>query len=146
MKWQWKKFNELSAQELYEILALRQQVFIVEQNCPYLDCDGLDQESWHLLGREKNALVAYLRILPPGLKYPEPSLGRVVTAASVRGTGMGRTQTAEAIKKIEELWGKVPVRISAQAYLEKFYASFGFVRAGENYLEDDIPHAEMLRP
>jgi ElaA protein len=146
MQWTWKKFSELSPSELYEILKLRQKVFVVEQNCAYLDCDDLDQHSIHLLGLKNEKLLAYLRILPPGLKFPEASLGRVVTTAEARGSGAGKLLMTEALRKIEILHGKIPVRISAQSNLQKFYADFGFQSQGSEYLEDNIPQVKMLRP
>ncbi|MGZ3694847.1 MAG: GNAT family N-acetyltransferase [Bdellovibrionota bacterium] len=144
LTWQWSSFSELSNEDLYETLKLRQRVFIVEQNCAYLDCDGLDQKSFHLIGRDGRALLAYLRVLPAGLKYPEASLGRVVTAPEARGTGAGKALLYEALRQIDMQWGKIPLRISAQAYLQKFYEDFGFRVEGAPYLEDNIPHIEML--
>lgn len=140
-----KTFKELTAVELYEILNLRQNVFIVEQNCPYLDCDGKDFHAKHLMGRTKDGnLAAYARIIQPGISYKEVSIGRVVTAIAYRKFGFGKLLMAEALKTIESIYGNVPVRICAQSYLLDFYASFGF-EAGESYIEDGIPHHIMLR-
>ena len=132
--------------DLYDALALRSQVFVLEQNCVYLDPDGLDRQSWHLLGRDgQGALQAYLRTVDPGLKYDEPSIGRVITSAQARGTGLGRALIAEGVKRCDEAWPASAIRISAQAHLARFYGSFGFETVGEAYLEDGIPHVEMLR-
>ena len=145
MNFQWFRFAELGVDNLYDALALRCRVFILEQG-PYLDPDGLDRMSWHLLARDdEGTLQAYLRIVDPGLKYDEPSIGRVITAAEVRGQGIGRALFAEGVRQCEAVWPRRGIRISAQAHLEKLYGSYGFVRVGEPYLEDDIPHLEMLK-
>lgn len=140
----WKKFAELSGQELYDILELRQRVFVLEQRCFYLDCDGVDQKSWHLQFRQQGVLVAYLRLVDPGVKYAEASIGRVVTAPEVRGKKLGQEIMAEALLQAKKI-GAPALRISAQSYLQKFYENFGFRAQGSEYLEDDIPHIEMLR-
>jgi len=143
--WQWLRFAELGVDNLYDALQLRCRVFVLEQG-PYLDPDGVDRRSWHLLGRDgQSALVAYLRLVDAGVRYAEPSIGRVVTAIEVRGTGIGRALTAEGIAGCKRHWPGRALRISAQARLERFYNGFGFVRAGEDYLEDGIPHVAMLR-
>jgi ElaA protein len=143
--WQWTRFEGLSLQALYEVLALRQKVFVLEQG-PYLDADGLDQHSWHLLGRDASGeLLLYLRVVDPGLKYDEPSIGRVVIDKSLRGAGLGRVMMAEAVRRCDEAWPGRANRISAQAHLARFYGEFGFAPVGEPYLEDTIPHQEMLR-
>jgi ElaA protein len=143
--WTWQRFGELGVDNLYDALQLRCRVFVLEQG-PYLDPDGADRQSWHLLGRDAaGTLIAYLRVVDPGLKYPEPSIGRVVTAAEVRGCGLGRTLVAEGIAGCGQHWPGRPIRISAQAHLERFYGTLGFVRVGENYLEDGIAHVQMLR-
>lgn len=145
IQWQWTRFEGLSLQGLYDVMAIRQRVFVLEQG-PYLDADGLDQHSWHLLGRdEAGALVLYLRVVDAGLKYDEPSIGRVVADKSLRGTGLGRVMMAEAVRRCDEAHPGQPNRISAQAHLAKFYGEFGFEAVGEPYLEDNIPHLEMLR-
>jgi ElaA protein len=145
MRWSWSRFEDLSLQGLYELLALRQRVFILEQG-PYLDADGLDQHSWHLLGRDEGGtLLAYLRIVDPGFKYGEPSIGRVVTDIALRGSGAGRSLLAEGVAGCERFWPGRAVRISAQAHLQRFYGDFGFAPVGEAYLEDNIAHIEMLR-
>ena len=146
LTWVFKPFAGLSLNELYAIMKLRQEVFIVEQNCPYLDADGKDLKSYHLMGYAGNELVAYSRIVKPGVSYEEVSIGRVVSSTKHRGLAYGRQLMAESIKQIEKLYGTVPIRIGAQQYLQKFYESFGFVREGEPYLEDGIPHIIMLKP
>ena len=143
--WRWKKFSELNVYELYAVLELRAKVFVVEQQCVYLDCDRLDFDSWHLSGYVDQRLVAYLRVLPPGLKFAEPALSRVVITPEARGSGQGKALMRVALRKAAETFGSPMIRISAQAYLEKFYESFGFRKVGDGYLEDDIPHLEMLR-
>ena len=146
MKWTWSRFPDLGVDNLYDALALRCRVFILEQG-PYLDLDGIDQQSWHLLGRDDaGVLQAYLRVVDPGVKYAEPSLGRVITSAETRGTGLGRRLVAEGVARCVQAWPGQGIRISAQAHLAKFYAEFGFATVGEPYLEDNIPHVEMLRP
>jgi ElaA protein len=139
-------FAKLSLQELYDSMALRQEVFVVEQDCPYLDADGKDEAGHHLLGYNANGkLIAYTRLLPPGISYPDyASIGRVVTSPSARRTGAGRVLMRESISWCARLYGEVPVKISAQVYLTRFYESFGFEKVGAEYLEDDIPHVGMV--
>jgi ElaA protein len=152
--WAWVRFEDLSANDVYDALQLRAMVFSVEQNCVYLDPDGVDRLSWHLLGRlgqpwgnlPQGQLVVYLRLADPEVKYPEPSLGRVVNHPSVRGLSMGRTLVGEGLRRADEVGPFSANRISAQAHLAPFYREFGFESLGEIYLEDDIPHIEMLRP
>jgi ElaA protein len=145
LRWHWSRFEELSVHALYEVLALRQRVFILEQG-PYLDADGLDPHAWHLLGRDgEGKLVAYLRVVDPGFKYDEPSIGRVVTDKAVRGSGIGRLLVAEGVAGCDRLWPGLAVRISAQAHLQRYYGEVGFETVGDPYLEDSIPHVEMLR-
>ena len=143
--WDFPSFADLSAAEVYEALAARQEVFVVEQNCVFLDADGSDGEAWHLLGRVDGTLMAYARLLPPGVKYEEASIGRVLTTRSGRGRNFGRALMAEAIRKMGELFPGQPIRIGAQLYLQRFYESFGFEATSEVYAEDGIPHVEMLR-
>ena len=140
-------FADLKPHELYEIMALRQEVFVVEQNCPYLDCDGKDQQSWHFMGRDATGkLVAYTRLLPVGLAYENyASIGRVVSSPSARGTGAGRELMAKSVEMAQHLFGAGPIKIGAQTYLLKFYEGFGFQSTGEEYLEDGIPHTKMVR-
>lgn len=141
-------FNQLDIFQLYEIMALRQEVFVVEQNCPYLDADGKDPKGWHLLGlNTENQIIAYARLLPKEVSYPDyPSIGRIATAANARGTGAGRALVQEALLECHRLFGNESIKIGAQLYLLKFYQSFGFESVGEEYLEDGIPHIEMVRP
>ena len=145
MNWRWCRFDALGVDDLYDALALRCQVFIVEQ-VAFLDPDGVDRRSAHLLGRDANgALTAYLRVVDPGVSYAEPSIGRVAVAASARGTGQGRVLMQEGIKRCENAWPGRTIRIGAQARLADFYASLGFAAVGEVYLEDGIDHIQMLR-
>lgn len=144
--WILKPFAQLSLQEMYDFIVLRQEVFVVEQDCPYLDCDGKDQDSHHLMGYDEDKdLIAYTRLVKPGVSYEEVSIGRVITAQKARKKGAGIALMDESIKAINNIYGKTPIRISAQCYLEKFYRSFGFIPTGKEYLEDGIPHMEMLR-
>lgn len=145
MDWRFKKFEELKTTELYEIMKLRQKVFVVEQNCVYLDSDDLDMSADHIMVYEKDRLVGYTRITHPGSRFADFSIGRVVTAPEKRGTGLGKELTQFALQKIKDQFGEVAVRISAQAYLEEFYKKFGFERVSEPYDEDGIPHIEMFR-
>lgn len=143
--WIWKPYFRLSIDELHDLIQLRERVFIVEQNCAYLDVDGRDKNSWHLLGYEGDKLAVTLRVTLPGVRFPEYSIGRVASSPEFRRQGYGRRAVAEALKLMEDSFGKNAIRISAQSYLEKFYAEFGFETARGPYLEDDIPHFEMLR-
>jgi ElaA protein len=145
LNWSGQAFRELDIDALYAILALRCKVFIVEQG-PYQDPDGLDQHSWHLQGRDgQGALLAYLRVVEPGLKYDEPSIGRVVVDASLRGSGAGDELVRRGVEYCRAMWPGRGIRISAQAHLQRFYARQGFVTVGDEYLEDEIPHVEMFR-
>lgn len=144
--WVWRTFQELTPDELYDILALRQTVFVVEQNCAYLDADGWDRRSRHLYTRDASGLmVAYLRLVEPGVKYAEPSIGRVITHPGVRRTGLGRELMAEGLRGADEHYPGAGVRIGAQKWAERFYRSLGFESVGHEFIEDDIPHVEMLR-
>ena len=145
MKWILKPFVDLTSKELYAILQLRNEVFIVEQNCPYQDCDNKDLNAFHLMGIQEDRLMAYSRLLAPGISYSESSIGRVVTSPSVRKTGIGKKLMAESIGQIKKFFKTDSIRIGAQFYLKKFYESFGFTQEGDIYLEDNIPHIHMLR-
>lgn len=145
LRWECKPFNDLSADQMYTILCVRQEVFVLEQECLYLDADGKDRKSLHLMGFDGDELVAYARIVEPGVSYEEVSMGRILTTKEARGTGAGIELMEEGLREIENRYGKVPVRISAQTYLLKFYQKFGFESTGKEYLEDEIPHTEMLR-
>lgn len=146
LRWTWARLEGLTPIDVYELLALRSEVFVVEQACIFLDADGVDRQAWHLLGRDAaGRLLACLRVVDAGVKYAEPSLGRVITAPAQRRIGLGRRLMAEGLLRCALAWPGHGLRISAQAHLERFYQSFGFVTRGEPYLEDGIPHLEMLR-
>ena len=148
-EWQWSSFADLPNADLYELLAQRQNVFVLEQQCLYPDLDGYDQDAWHLLGWRtvdgKRQLGACLRVIAPGVKYTEMSIGRVLSTTAARGTGIGRELLVEGIARAERLYPGHRIRIGAQQYLEAFYASFGFKTVSEPYDEDGIMHVEMLR-
>lgn len=142
--WQCKFFSELDNKELYKILQLRIEVFVVEQNCAYQDCDDKDLKAYHLTGWDGENLVAYTRLLEKGISYPEAaSIGRVITARSARGQNLGKQLMLKSIEQLYILFGKVPIKISAQLYLKRFYESFSFVQQGGVYLEDGIDHIAM---
>lgn len=143
--WKIKTFSELTTTELYEIIKARVNVFVVEQDCPYPDLDDYDQKAIHLWAEKDGEVLAYCRIFDKGIKYPETSIGRVVTTTNGRGTGLGKQLIQYALEIIENRLGTPEVRISAQDYLLKFYSDFGFEDTGKKYLEDNIPHTEMLR-
>ena len=144
LNWTCKKFDELTAAELYAIIRLRNEVFVVEQNCVYQDADGKDQQCFHLMGREDSEeLVAYCRIMPPGALYPECSIGRVVSSPKYRKTGAGRELMKLAINKTLTQFNTTVIKIGAQLYLKDFYISLGFIQCSEQYLEDGIPHIAM---
>jgi len=143
--WSFARFAGLTPQQVHDLYRLRADVFVVEQNCVFQDLDGVDPECWHLLGQDGGEIVAYCRLVPPGIKYPEPSIGRVVTATAVRRTGLGRALMREALRRAAELWPGQPIRIGAQARLQGFYEELGFAKASEPYDEDGILHIEMLR-
>ncbi|MET6999830.1 GNAT family N-acetyltransferase [Chitinophaga defluvii] len=146
MNWVIKTFEELTIAELYAILHLRSEVFVVEQHCNYQDMDYADQQAIHVQGyTEQGNLGVYTRVFAAGVKFDEASIGRVVSAAAVRGTGAGRLLMQKSIAVLEELYGKVPIRIGAQLYLKKFYESLGFEQKSGIYLEDNIEHIEMVR-
>ncbi len=151
LAWACAPYAELTLDALYALLQLRSRVFVVEQACPFLDADGDDDRAWHLLGwapgpNPRPLLAAYARLFAPGVKYAEASVGRVVTHPDVRRSGAGRALMAEALARLARLAPGAPVRIGAQKYLERFYGGFGFVRDGDDYLEDGIVHLEMVRP
>jgi ElaA protein len=152
LSFRWARLHELSAPEWHTVLAAREAVFIVEQNCPYQDADALDAQSWHLLGSVDGTLASYLRVVDPGRKsvhagvfYAEPSIGRVLTAAAFRGKGYGQQLMREGIAGCDRLYPGQGIRISAQSYLLAFYRALGFVALGDEYDEDGIPHFEMRR-
>jgi ElaA protein len=153
--WAWSDFASLTVGDLYAAIQLRQAVFVVEQECPYLDADGSDPAAWHLLGwaaagaagdaGAERVLVAYARVFPPGVKYAEASIGRVISSPLVRRTGLGRSLMDEAIRRCTALAPGSAIRIGAQMRLERFYEALGFRRVSEPYDEDGIMHVEMLR-
>ena len=142
--WSYKSFDELTTIELYSILQLRNEVFVVEQNCVYPDIDNKDLKSFHLMAFDGKILTAYSRILPPGLSFEEASIGRVITAQSYRGKGIGITLIEKAILETRNTFAVKQIKIGAQLYLKKFYEGFGFAQTSEVYLEDGIEHVEML--
>ncbi len=148
IQWNSTFFKDLTVQQLYDVLQLRVDVFVVEQKCAYRDLDEYDRhpETRHLSGREEGEqLIAYARILPPSLRYPEVNLGRVVVKADFRRQGIGHQLLQAALQEISGCWPKTPIRISAQEYLQAFYSKYGFFRVSEVYLEDGIPHVEMVK-
>lgn len=145
LAWQCLRLEALAPLALHAIMQVRQEVFVVEQQCVYLDADAADVHSWHLTGCDAGGRIhAYARIVDPGIKYAEASIGRVLTSAAARGTGLGRRLVARALAQAAAAYPGIGVRISAQSRLETFYGGFGFVIVGDRYLEDGIPHTEML--
>ena len=148
VRWQWSRVEGLAPAELYTVLAARQQVFAVEQHCAFQDADGHDLHAWHLLAWDGQSgavpLAGYLRVLDPGRKFEEPSIGRVLTVPPYRGIGFGRTLMAEGLARTRVVWPGRPIRIAAQQRLEHFYAELGFRRASAPYDEDGIAHLDML--
>jgi ElaA protein len=144
LSWTLKKFSELSTIELYAILQLRNEVFVVEQNCPYQDADNKDQKSLHFMGWDGSNLGAYTRIIPQGISYTEASIGRVVISPQYRGTGAGKELMRRSIEHTYNSFNCTQIKIGAQVYLQAFYEALGFVQCSDPYLEDNIPHIEML--
>ena len=142
--WTCKPFGQLAPKELYAILQLRNEVFVVEQNCIFQDADDKDQISWHLMAWSNDGLAGYTRLVPAGVSYKETSIGRVVTFPKMRKTGLGKELMEKSIAMIFQLWNKQPIRIGAQFYLKKFYESFGFQQCSDIYLEDNIEHIQMI--
>jgi ElaA protein len=149
LQWQFARFDDLPIRDWYTVSAARIDVFVMEQNCPFQDNDGADFFSWHLLGwneeKNKRELAAYCRLVDPGVKFPEPSIGRVVTPRAFRGCGYGKLLMKEALLRHDDLYPSLSNKIGAQQRLEKFYGELGFVTASEIYIEDGIPHVEMVR-
>jgi ElaA protein len=143
--WKIKIFDEFTISELYGILKSRIDVFVIEQNCPYPDLDDYDQKAVHIWAEEEGEILAYCRIFDKGIKYDEASIGRVLTTQKGRGKGLGKLLIKYAVETIENRYHSSAVRISAQNYLLNFYSEFGFEDTGKKYLEDDIPHTEMIR-
>ena len=144
IKWFCKKFTELEVSELYEIMKLRSEVFVVEQNCVYLDADGKDEKSYHFYAIENDSIIAYTRLLPPNLSFTEASIGRVLTAPSERRRGLGIELMEKSISKTKELFDTQTIKIGAQLYLQSFYEGLGFKQCSDEYFEDGIPHIEMI--
>lgn len=145
VKWQIKRFNELSQLELYSLLQLRSEVFVVEQNCVYQDIDGKDEKAIHLLGETEGELVAYARLFKPKDYFEQASIGRVIVKPSRRDLKIGHELMDQAVKAIKTHFHETKITISAQLYLKKFYEAHGFVPTSEMYLEDDIPHIQMKK-
>lgn len=143
MNWSVKSFSELSVDELYEILRLRVDVFVVEQACPYPEIDGNDRDALHLIGMERDEIAAYARVLKPGAVHEHPAIGRVIVRKTHRGKGIARELVEKAKQVVTARYGEAPVRLSAQHHLEEFYASCGFLAVSEPYDEDGIPHVDM---
>ena len=143
--WKIKPFSKLSTEELYQILKIRQEVFIVEQTCYYLDADGYDQQAVHIWAEKEGEILAYSRVFEPGIKYKEASIGRVLSNPNYRKNKLGKILIRFSINTIEARFRTQSIRISAQDYLLHFYSEFGFQDTGKKYLEDDIPHTEMVR-
>jgi ElaA protein len=149
MKWQWSTFDDLTKEDLYSLLKVRQEVFILEQECVYPDADDLDQVARHLIAwciseQGASSICGYLRVLPPGNRFNEPSIGRVLTVKSSRATGLGKQLMKKAMSAMEKEYPGSPIRISAQSHLQNFYADFGFEATSEVYEEDGILHVDML--
>jgi ElaA protein len=145
LDWKLLKFDALSNEALYQMLRLRSEVFVVEQGCNYMDMDNKDQKCHHLLGYQDGQLLASSRIVPAGLSYEFPSIGRIVVSSKGRGRGLGIELLNTSIEKLEDLYGKGRIKIGAQLYLKRFYESFGFEMVSDIYLEDKIEHIEMIR-
>ncbi|WP_346238876.1 GNAT family N-acetyltransferase [Niabella insulamsoli] len=144
MNWIRKPFEKLALTELYDILQLRSEVFVVEQHCFYQDVDGKDVKGWHLMGYQEGVLVAYARLLPPGLSYAEQSIGRVVLKKEVRNGGLGKLLMQESISASHDVYGKKPIKIGAQFHLKKFYELLGFEACSKIYDDAGIDHIEMI--
>jgi len=144
INWVCKPFRELTTEELYLILRLRSEVFVVEQNCVFLDMDNKDFYCDHIMGWKENMILGYSRIVPPGISYEESSIGRIVSSPAGRGMGVGRELMQQSIQTLYRIHGKRDIRIGAQYYLKEFYESYGFVQTGDIYPEDGISHIEML--
>ncbi len=145
MEFQWRVLDDLAPRDVHTMIQARESVFVVEQECPYQETDALDLEAWHGLGRINGALAAYARVVPPGLKFRGPSIGRIMTLPAFRGSGAGRTLLAEAIRFTEAKYPGQAIEIGAQVYLRAFYESYGFRQVGQEYDEDGILHIDMVR-
>ncbi|MCF6213314.1 MAG: GNAT family N-acetyltransferase [Flavobacteriaceae bacterium] len=145
MTWLLKKFNELTTTELYAILKLRSEIFVVEQNCAYQDLDNKDQKALHLFTEKKGKIAAYTRLFKPGDYYKEAAIGRVLITTSQRGVGLGHKLIEKSILELKRIYGNNPIKIGAQTHLKSFYEAHGFIQSSEEYLEDGIPHIYMIR-
>jgi ElaA protein len=145
ISWAVQAFKDLSPLQVYDFMRLRSEVFVVEQACIFLDADDKDPECLHLMGYKGHLLVAYTRLVPPGVIYDIPSIGRVITHGSVRRTGAGRALMQESINQVYRHFGQLPIKIGAQLYLKSFYESFGFIQVSDVYLEDGIEHIYMIK-
>jgi ElaA protein len=143
MSWQWKQFQQLKLNELYELLKLRQEIFVLEQNCVYRDIDEIDKDAWHLLGLKNDCLHAYSRVYQAS-DHSQVCIGRVLTSMAVRGQSIGQQVMRQSLDFIHQQYPAIPIKISAQAHLENFYAAFGFVKSSQPYDEDGIMHIDML--
>jgi len=146
LDFKWSRIENLSALELFTIIKARESVFVVEQQCPYQETDDMDLYSWHLAASINNQLAAYVRVVDPGIKYEQPSIGRVMTISEFRNLKIGRSLMNEAIRFTEEQYPQMGIKIGAQVYLQKFYESLGFEAVSEPYDEDGIPHIDMMKP
>lgn len=146
LDWTLAAWHQLNTQQLHDLLQLRSEVFVVEQNCVFQDIDGADPQALHLLGSRGGPLLAYARCFPPGIKFSEASIGRVATRLAARGGGLGHVLMDKAVAAVGQHWGVQPIRIGAQARLVAYYRQHGFVVDGQPYVEDGIDHLEMLRP
>lgn len=146
LDFKWSRIENLSALELFTIIKARESVFVVEQQCPYQETDDMDLYSWHLAASINNQLAAYVRVVDPGIKYEQPSIGRVMTISEFRNLKIGRSLMNEAIRFTEEQYPQMGIKIGAQVYLQKFYESLGFEAVSEPYDEDGIPHIDMIKP
>ncbi len=144
LNWKLKKFKELKCEEIYKILKIRNEVFIVEQNCAYQDCDDKDKKSYHLYLEDKGEIISYLRILEKGISFDEVSIGRVLVNKNYRSIGIAREMMIKAIDIIEQILNETEIKIQAQSYLVNFYGSLGFKQTSKEYLEDNIPHIDMV--
>ena len=146
INWEVTAFKSLKVEKLYDIISLRQEIFIVEQDCPYIDADGIDTKCIHISGYHKKNLIAYSRIMPKGINYKEASIGRIITKKEYRGFGIGNKLVSISIDEIYKNYGNQPIRLSGQIYARDFYEKLGFVGEGKEYLEDGIPHISMFKP
>lgn len=142
----WQRLEDLSVLEFYHLIAAREAVFVVEQNCPYQETDAMDLQAWHLRVMHNDELVACARVVDPGVKYPQPSIGRVMTVETFRQHKIGRALMQEAIRFTEQTFPAMGIKIGAQVYLQAFYESLGFASVGEPYDEDGIMHMDMIKP